>query len=162
MDAKRIRELSLRQHLLLLTMLTSGVGLVIGCSAFLAYDMHAARLQKVEELNSTADLIKTNTAAALTFDDAMGGAKLLEALQTRPHIRLGVLYRTDRSFFASFVRSDLTGKIILPEKAPQGIVWGPDRLTFASPILLDEGPLARSIWNRIWMTYTKGWCDLRN
>ena len=137
MPARFFRELSLRQRLLLLTMLTSGVGSASGCIGFLAYDMHAARVQKVEELSSTAALIKTNSAAALTFDDAMGGSKLLDALQTRPHIRLGVLYRMDGSFFASYTRSDLTGKTILPETPPQGIVWSSDRLTLDSPVLFE-------------------------
>ena len=79
-----IRELSLRQRLLLLTMVTSAIGVLFGCLAFLLYDLHAARQQKVEELQSTADLIGTNSTAALIFDDASGGSKLLEALRTRP------------------------------------------------------------------------------
>jgi hypothetical protein len=79
-----IRELSLRQRLLLLTMLTSGIGLVLGCLGFLVFDMHSAREQKVEDLRSAADLIGTNSTAALAFDDAMGGSRLLAALSTRP------------------------------------------------------------------------------
>jgi two-component system sensor histidine kinase/response regulator len=75
-----IRELSLRQRLLLLTMVTSGIGVVFGCFSFLFYDSHAARQQKVEELQSTADLIDTNSTAALVFGDASGGSKLLEAV----------------------------------------------------------------------------------
>jgi hypothetical protein len=105
-----IRELSLRQRLLLLTMVTSGIGVVLGCLGFLAYDMHMARQQKAEDLRSTADILAMNSTAALEFDDALAGAKLLEALRTRPQIRAGVFYLPDGSYFASYIRADLQGK----------------------------------------------------
>ena len=87
--------------------MTSGIGLTLGCTGFLAYDTHAARNQKVEELQSAADLVGTNAVAPLVFDDSTSGSKLLEALHTRERLRMGVLYRKDGSFFASFVRHDL-------------------------------------------------------
>src|SRR3989442_8262882 len=83
-----IRELSLRQRLLLLTMLTSGIGVLLGCLGFLAYDMHVAKEHKEEDLRSVADLVGTNSTAALAFDDAIGGAKHLLALPPRRPITL--------------------------------------------------------------------------
>src|SRR5271168_2461164 len=134
MQGVRIREFSLRQRLLLLTMLTSGIGVVLGCAGFLAYDMHEHREDKIEELRSVADLVGTSSRAALAFDDANGGAKLLEALKSRPHIRAGVLYRSDGRFFASYIRPDLSGEKISPERAAEGLEWQKDQLTLASPI----------------------------
>ena len=93
MPVHSIRELSLRQRLLFLTMLTSGIGVLLGCLGFLAYDMHVAKEHKEEDLRSMADLIGTNSTAALAFDDAISASKLLEALATRSQIRLGVLYK---------------------------------------------------------------------
>jgi len=135
------RDLSLRQKLLFLTLLTSGIGLAVGCGAFLAYDMHSARERKLAELQSTADLIGTNSTAALAFDDAVAGTKLLEALRTRKHIRSGVLYSSDGHSFASYVRADLNGKLILPDKRPDGVVWEETRLLLTSPILLADQEL---------------------
>ncbi len=108
------RELSLRQRLLLLTMITSGIGVLLGCLCFLAYDMHEAKEHREEDLRSVADLIGTNSTAALAFDDAIGASKILEALSTRNHIRLGVLYRSDGIHFASYVRADLKGNAFPP------------------------------------------------
>jgi two-component system sensor histidine kinase/response regulator len=141
MSGPRIREFSLRQRLLALTMLTSGIGVLLGCAGFLAYDMHVHREAKLEELHSVADLIGTSSTAALAFDDALGGAKLLEALKSRPHIRAGVLYRKDRRFFASYIREDLNGKMVPPEIVPSGVVWGKDRLTLTSPVELNAQTL---------------------
>lgn len=138
MFSSRIDELSLRQRLLLLTMLTSGIGILFGCAVFLAYNMHVFRQHKVQDLQSTADLIGTNSTAALAFDDPMGGAKLLEALETRPHIRMGVLYRTDGTIFASYLRRDLKGKLLLPTHPLPGIVWGKNQLTNSSKLELNS------------------------
>src|SRR5260370_41818279 len=101
MLVRTIRELSLRQRLLLLTMLASGIGVLLGCLGFLAYDMHVARKQKEEDLRSAADLIWTNSTAALAFDDAIHGSKLLEPTSRRDQIRLVGLDRSDGTQFAS-------------------------------------------------------------
>jgi two-component system, sensor histidine kinase and response regulator len=137
MPARVIRELSLRQRLLLLTLMTSGIGLTLGCVGFLAYDTHTAHKQRVEELRSAADLVGTNAVAPLAFDDAVSGSKLLEALHTRRHLRAGVLYRKDGSYFASFVRGDLKGSVVVPDRTSPGVTWGKNRLTLTSPISMD-------------------------
>src|SRR5271168_3915010 len=101
-----IRELSVRQRLLFLTMVTSGIGVLLGCIGFLTYDMHVARQQKMEELRSTGELIGMNSTAALEFGDEIAGAKLLQSLSTRPDIRAGILYLSDGRVVASYVRAD--------------------------------------------------------
>ena len=136
-----IRELSLRQRLLLLTMLTSGVGVLLGGAVFFVYDTHEARNRKIEELKSASDLVGTNSAAALAFDDPLSGGKLLAALQTRKNIRAGVLYRQDGTFFASYVRSDWNGKLLIPTQPPDGIAWKTDRLAYSAPVKLEARAL---------------------
>src|SRR5712692_7929298 len=133
-----IREFSLRQRLLLLTMLTSGIGVLLGCLGFLAYDMHVARENMEEDTHSAADLIGTNSTAALAFDDAIGGTKLLEALSTRSEIRLGVLYRSNGGYLASYIRADLKGKVLPPDRPPDGMVWSKNRISYLSPVQLDN------------------------
>ena len=68
MFRRNSKGISLRQRLLLLTMFTSGLGVLAGCLGFLIYDMHLAKKQKEEELRSTADLIGMNSTAALAFE----------------------------------------------------------------------------------------------
>ena len=129
--------LSIRQRLLILTMLTSGIGVLQGCVGYLIYDYHEERRQKTEEIQSLSDLIGTNATAALAFDDAAAATKLLESLRTRPHIRMGVLYRRDGAFFASYVRADLMGKVLAPRMEQAGAVWSQGRLRLTSPVVLD-------------------------
>src|SRR6266852_784095 len=130
-------SLSIRQRLLLLTMLTSAIGVLPGCVGYLVYDYHQERRQKMEEVQSLAAIIGTNATAALAFDDAESASKLLESLHTRPHIRMGVLYSRDGAFFASYIRADLTGMVLAPPAQPPGEVWEQDRLKVTSPVFLD-------------------------
>ena len=69
------RELSLRQRILLLTMLTSGIGLVLGSAGNLFFDIRSAKEHKVEQLQLTADLIGTIARASLAFDDPESAAQ---------------------------------------------------------------------------------------
>ena len=136
MRFRLIREASLHQRLLLLTMVTSGIGVLLGCVGFLAYDMHVARQEKMQHLRSTGDLVGMNSTVALEFGDEIAGAKLLESLSTRPEIRSGILYRPDGSYVAAYVRSDLQPRILSSEGLPKGMVWAKDRLTYWSSVSL--------------------------
>src|SRR6266404_2989547 len=133
-----LNQLSIRRRLLLLTMLTSGIGVLLGCAGYVVFDLRDVRQQKVEDLQSLADFVGTNAIAALAFDDPAGATKLLEALHTRPHIRMGVLYGPDGAFFASYIRADLKGNVKIPPAPPLRVTWGQDRLTLASPVFLEQ------------------------
>jgi two-component system sensor histidine kinase/response regulator len=135
--------ISLRQRLLSLTLLTSGIGLLAGCGAFLAFDSYNAKNKTVRELRLTADLIGTNASAALAFDDARNGEKLLQALRTRPHIRCAVLYQTEDHFFASYLRDDLNGKYLFPIQPPGEVDWTAEKLTVVRPIILNDRVLGK-------------------
>lgn len=64
-----IAGISLRQRLLIPALLTSGIGLLLGCGANLFLELHNAKVNTVQDLRSTADLIGTNEAAALAFQE---------------------------------------------------------------------------------------------
>ncbi len=64
-----IAGISLRQRLLIPMLLTSGIGLLLSCGANLFLELHNARVKTDPDLTSTADLIGTNEAAALAFQE---------------------------------------------------------------------------------------------
>ena len=157
-ETRKRKERPLRQVLLLLTMVTSSAGLLIGSGLFLVYDMETARQEKVAQLESTAKLIGTNTVAALAFDDPVSGHKLLRALRTQGEIREGVLYDKQGNFFASYMREDLAGKEEVPLKSEEGLSWANKRLALTTPISLDSRGLGHlylesdlsSLHERLW------------
>jgi two-component system, sensor histidine kinase and response regulator len=134
MDTQRIFGASLRQRLLLLTMLTSAMGMALGYTAFFLYDVHSAKERKVADLQATADLIGTNATAALAFDDATGGTELLEALQTRKDIRRAVLLRADDTILAIYMRSDLRSPETAPIQPAKQLFWGKNFISVYAPI----------------------------
>jgi PAS domain S-box-containing protein len=135
---KAWRNISLRRRLELLTMVSSSVGLMFALLMYLAYNEHLAREHKVEELQSAADLIGTNSAAALVFDDSVEGARVLLALQTRKHIRQGVLFSPDGSVFAEYKRGNCgSGASAQLAGRGAGIYWAADCLGIVQPIRLE-------------------------
>src|ERR1700690_1212062 len=134
----RWRNMTLKRRLVQLTLVSSGVGLLVALSAFLLYNEHLMRERKVEELQSAGDLIGTNSTAALVFEDEAEGARVLQALETRKHIREGVLYRKDGSVFARYQRMGFPKTI--PERkdvSAEKLEWASDRLEFFLPVNLD-------------------------
>ncbi len=123
---------------MLLTMVSSSVGLVFALFMGLVYYEHFAREHKVEELRSAADLIGTSSAAALVFDDSVAGARVLLALQTRKHICRGILFAPDGSIFAEYKRRDC-GTQANAELAGrrEGIYWDVASLGLVQPVRLD-------------------------
>jgi PAS domain S-box-containing protein len=119
----RLSEASLRQRLLLLTMLTSGIGMTVGYVAFLLYDLHSARERKVAELKTTADLFGKNVVAALAFDSTAEGSRLLQTLQTRGDMRRAVLFRSDGTVLAVYVRGDLLQEDAVPIRKLEPLEW---------------------------------------
>jgi len=126
--------MSLRQRLLLLTMLTSGLGLLLGFGIYLLFDLHQAKTRTVQELSSTADLIGTNAIAALTFEDEVNGAKLLDALQARPHILGAALFQSDGTFFSSYMRPGLNRGYVFPPPRANLAEWSLEKLVVVRTI----------------------------
>jgi two-component system sensor histidine kinase/response regulator len=138
MRLARISEGSLRGRLLWLTLVTSGIGMALGYSAFFYFDMHSARERKGEDLKQDADLIGANATPVLAFNDTAAGTKLLQSLRTEREIRRAVLYRADDSVLAAYLRADLDGANGLPARRPQGIAWEKEAIATEVPVGLEE------------------------
>jgi PAS domain S-box-containing protein len=130
---------SLRSRLVLLTLVSSSAGLLLALTMFVIYDERLLREHKVEELRSAADLIETNSAAALVFDDAAEGAKILRVLETRTRFRQGVLYRVDGTVLSSYRRTGFAGGFReVTETGKEIVRWGKDHLELSRPVIHDK------------------------
>jgi two-component system sensor histidine kinase/response regulator len=130
-------KLPLRRSLILLSLFTSGLGMVLVCAGFLVYDMHEFRARKVKDLKVTATMLSTNSDAALLFDDSTAASQLLNSLRARPLLRAAALYHADGRVLATYVQEELKGKIQFPLRPPDGVVWSPISLNVGEPVLLD-------------------------
>jgi PAS domain S-box-containing protein len=132
-----LKNMPLRWRLTLMTMASSCVGMLVAFTLLLLHDGRRQREHKVEELQSAADLIGTNSAAALVFDDETGGERILQGLQTRRHIRQAVLYRADGEIMAHYERE---GFRAAPPQWNEGkepaLEWEADGLMLYRPLEL--------------------------
>ena len=133
------RNVPLKYRLLLLTLISSGIGLIVALAAFLTYQERTIREHKLEEMDSAADLIGSNSTAALIFDDAEEGHRVLRALASRKNIHVGALYRRDGSLFACYLRTKGLkfaghGEHVNSDQ----VEWTNDHLSFYRPVVFEE------------------------
>src|SRR5258708_34667857 len=107
----RWSNISLHWRLMLLTMASSGIGTFVAMTLLFIYNDRRIREDKVEELRSAADLIGTNSVAALVFEDEEEGARILQALHTRRNIRQRVLYGADGKLVARYRSVGFQGEL---------------------------------------------------
>src|SRR3978361_1907602 len=113
-ERKQGRYRSITQRLTWINMLVSGAALLLACSVFSAYELAAFRAARVRSLSIEAQMIGTNSASALTFDDADAAANTLSALKAAPSIISASIYRPGGKSFAVYWRDGGNGEMPLP------------------------------------------------
>jgi len=89
---------------MLIIMLTSSVALLLACAAVVGYDLIALRREMVYDLMTKAEIIGTNSTAALVFNDQKSATEILAALRMEPHIVSACIYTSDGQPFATYLR----------------------------------------------------------
>jgi signal transduction histidine kinase len=108
------RNLSMQWKLLWVSMLASGTTLMLICTAFVLYDRMTFRQVMVRQLAGQAEIVGSNSASALLFDDPETAAVTLAALRAEPRIIAAGIYRANGRLFAIYVRHTSTEGIALP------------------------------------------------
>ena len=117
---------SIRTKLIGLGVASAAVALMLAAAAIIAEDQSSFRATKLENVTAIAAIVGHNAAAALAFDDAVSGAKILSGLRAKPSITRASLYRSDGSVFATYSRSDLREPFTPPPVQPDQAVFGAD------------------------------------
>ncbi len=97
---------SIQRKLRLVIMLTSTTVLVMACAAFIVADRARASEILADDLASLAQIVGSNSAAPLTFDDRQAGTDVLSALKAKPGIVAAVMYTKDGRPFATYGSPD--------------------------------------------------------
>jgi len=101
-----LKNLSIKRKLMLITMLTSGVAVVLSSAGFLIYDLTSFRHSLSQDLMTQAEIIGYNSAAAMAFKDEAAATVTLSALQAKEDIVSAVLYTRDGKIFAQYVHAN--------------------------------------------------------
>jgi two-component system NtrC family sensor kinase len=124
----KLRDRPIKSKLTTITMLTSGVALLLACAAFVGYELTVFRTGIVNELSTTAAIVGDNSAAALAFDDPDSARQTLRSLNVHPHIIGAALYGRNGKLFASYHRAPAAAAFDPPPAQAQGYRFADDRL----------------------------------
>ena len=132
---------SLKRKLQVIIMVTVGAALVLASAALLTYDLIAFGSSMRGDLETLAEILGSNSTAALTFGDQKAANELLSGLKANRHIMTAHLYAADGKPFARYRRADLSQEPTVSPAEPDGSRFSYDRLALFRRILLYDQPV---------------------
>ncbi len=143
---QRFHDLSIRTKLSLLLVITGGLGLMMACAAFVVIDMRMNRDAKVAQLNVLANVLGSNSKAALDFGDIATAQEILSSLTNQTSIEHASLWTPSDRLFAKYATSKDEPGELLPVA---GSRFTPDNhLEIVQVILHDDKTPAGTIYLR--------------
>ena len=109
------RRQSVERKLTTTALTTSGVALVAACTVFATFDYINSRARLVRDVTMFADIVGTNSTAALTFKDASAAAETLRATAANEYILNARLFTRDGALLATYMRPQLFRGSALPK-----------------------------------------------
>lgn len=140
---QNMRYLSIRQKLMTIMLLTSGIVLVTASLTFFVNDAVSFRREMREQQYILAGIIGMNTAAAISFDDRKVASETLAGLATNPHMLEAHLIANDGELFASYIRKGVKHTTRL--KRVISLKNGQQHLHWSTPSLNDA-----TAWYNLW------------
>jgi two-component system NtrC family sensor kinase len=108
-----IEQMSINRKLTLLVAVSVAVALSLSCVAFVINDIRFMRNSMVRQLSALADVLGSNTTAALTFDDNDTAEQILSSLRLQPVVQSAYIYDSDGAWFARYFRG--TPPVMIPD-----------------------------------------------
>jgi two-component system sensor histidine kinase/response regulator len=156
------RRQSVARKLTATALTISGLTLVAASTVFATYDYINSRSRLVRDVTMLADIVGTNSTAALTFKDAAAAAETLRATAVNEHVIDAQLFTRDGTLLATFRRPGMPSSRALPDDARQPgsepvALFEGNRLRVVRPITLNSeiiGSIAvesdtAEVWTRL-------------
>jgi len=102
--SKMIERLSIRNKILMITMLTVGIVLALLLTVLSVVNYYHERSLVMNQLSSQARIIAFNSAASLAFDYQKEATLVLQSLEDNSEIMNACLYDREGKLFASYIR----------------------------------------------------------
>src|SRR5271170_1009046 len=99
-----LRDASIRQKVTRIVLLASSAAVLVACTVFAVYDITTFRRAMERDLTAVAEIVGSNTTAALTFGDAQSARETLRSLSVKPHILEACILGLDDHLFATYCR----------------------------------------------------------
>jgi signal transduction histidine kinase len=97
-----LRDTPIRKKLMVIILATTVVVMLVMRTAFFTYEYVTFRQATLRQLAMFAEVIASNSTAALAFDNPDDAAEVLSALKVEPHLSTAVLYDRNHQVFATY------------------------------------------------------------
>src|SRR5436853_4390318 len=97
-----LRDLPIKRKLMLVILLTSTFALWLMGTALITYEFVTFRRSLASNMSVLAQIIGSNSTAALAFDDASNAREILAALAAENQVTAAALYDQKGNLFARF------------------------------------------------------------
>jgi PAS domain S-box-containing protein len=131
------RDLSIRQKLHGIVIITSAVALLVASVVFTLYDRSTFVRAKTQDLSASAKMVGTNSTAALSFGDAKAAKEILAALQAKQNVIRSCIYDQDDVLFASYNRDAKLSDCSLSPAQAQADASARRNMALLQPITLN-------------------------
>ena len=121
---------------MLIATMTSSLALLLASVGFVVYDQTAFRARMSQDLMTQAEIIGTNSLAALAFEDEKAVSEILSALQAKNEILAAAIYLPDGRLFASYRRPGSEGTSLPARPESGGYRFEPGSLKVFRPMAL--------------------------
>jgi signal transduction histidine kinase len=134
-----LRSSSIARRLAVMSLLVSGLVLLITASSFVAYQFWAYRRSAHADLSVRARVLAANSTAALAFADEAAARELLAALRADPSIVAAVLFDVTGAHFATYMSAERAEPLPATPEA-DGYRFEGGRLIGYQPVAEADGP----------------------
>lgn len=137
-DIMRLQRNTLKQRLILITLITSGMALLLAIAIMFVTETTSFRNTIVRDIAIKAEIIGNQCTAALLFNVSKDAEETLGALRADPHIVFAAVYATTGKLFATYRAKRDDGLPPLPPLLKEGYRFGIDHLDLVQPIILQH------------------------
>jgi len=138
---KTFSNLSIKNKLIVLAMLASGVALVVACSLFLVFDVMMCREEMIKSLQMHAAIVGQNCTAALSFNESNDARQTLASLRADPHVVDACVYGTDNKVFATYANRQGVEPQVPSEVLTDTYRFANQHLEVFQRVILDGRPI---------------------
>jgi two-component system sensor histidine kinase/response regulator len=134
-----LTRISIRQKVQAIIMLTCAAALAVAFIVLTLDDRRTALRYRIQDVTTGADLVGTNSAAALTFGDAAGAVEVLRTLRSRPDVLSACLYTASGKPLAKYSRDNRDDFAFPPPQLSSFQISGKTLKVFRQIYLKGEG-----------------------
>src|SRR3954471_7247241 len=118
-----LRNTPIKRKLTLFILLTTSFALVFMGSALIAYEVITFRRTLAANMSVLAQIVGSNTTAALAFEDPKNAKEILSALSAEPQITAAAIYDETGKIFAKFPNDGAGTAAIPPVPGRDGYIF---------------------------------------